>query len=178
MKKYAIFLFLVTVLFSCGKDYENPNYVEIDGQSYSLSTAFYEDYGTNLSDDVLYRDYYIELQSKYTDGEYPSTTLGFNLYSRNSRDIGDGTYYFDNCVGSFQDMRIGVNQRYDSRGYVVSGDFFTTLDPSYSNRIEIRTGKHNKIFDINLRFIKGGQSYAVIAHYEASIYDHTPLIEY
>ena len=176
MKKCAIFLFIATLLFSCGKKYENPNYVEINGQSHPLGYAFYEDYGTALSGDVLYRDYYIELQSKHSDGRLPSTTLGFNLYSWNARGIGDGTYYFDNSIGSFQDVRVGINQQYDGKGYVVSGDFFSTLDTKYSNRVEIRTGKQDKkIFDINLRFIKGGQSYLVVAHYEANLYDLSSL---
>jgi hypothetical protein len=176
MKKYAIFLFLATMLFSCGKNREATNYVEINGRSYSLRTAFFEDYGTNLSsDDHLYRDYYIQLQSGYAEDPSPETTLGFDLYSWNAEEIGDGTYYFrTNTIGYFYAIRLGINQRYDNKGEVIKGDFFSTLDTTYSNRIEIHSGKYGKkIFDINLRFIsKDGQTYVVIAHYEASINEH------
>jgi hypothetical protein len=175
MKKYAIFLFLATMLFSCGKNREATNYVEINGRSYSLRTAFFEDYGSNVSsDDQLYRDYYIQLQSGYAEDLSPETTLGFYLYSWDAEEIGDGTYYFDNTIGDFYAVRLGINQQYDNKGEVIRGEFFSNLDTTYSNRIEIHSGKYGKkIFDINLRFIKGGQTYVVIAHYEASINEHT-----
>ncbi|MCL2328377.1 MAG: hypothetical protein FWC39_07675 [Bacteroidetes bacterium] len=174
MKKCALFLFLVISLFSCKKEQEIINYIEINGQSYQLRHAFFEDYGTTMwGVDVPYREYYIELQSHETD--FPSSMLGFYLYSWDTRNIGDGTYRFGGNSGDFQQAFAGVRMQYDSKGQLVDGLLLENLDPAYNNRIDIRSGKRNKIFDINLRFIKGGQSYTVTAHYENTMVEHIPV---
>lgn len=177
MKKYAIFLFALTLLFSCGKDYENPNYIEVNGQSHPLRYAFYEDYLTTVwGVDRPYREYYIELQSE--ESVLPSTMLGFYLRSWNLEGIGDGTYYFSENSGDFYQAFSGINMRYDVKGALIGGLFLENLDPSYRNTITIQSGKRHKIFDINLRFVQGNQNYTVVAHYEADMVEHAPIIKY
>ena len=182
MKKCAIFLFIATLLFSCGKHKEEINYIEINGRSYPLRSAFYEDYGTTVwgVGSNKYRTYYIELQSEESVSMHPRSKLGFYLYSWDLAYIGDGTYYLGSeKPSSFEGAFVGANMRYDAKGYEIGGEFLDNLDPSYANRIEIHTaGKRNtKIFDVNLRFIEDGQkSYTVIAHYERGLVER-PIVE-
>jgi len=180
MKKCAIFLFIATLLFSCGKHKEEINYIEINGQSYPLRSALYEERGTHMWGGVenRYREYYIELQSEESVSMYPRSALGFYLYSWDTYSIGDGTYYLGTEKPSnFDGAFTGVRMKYD-KGYLVDGLLLNNLDPTYTNKIEIHSSskRNNKIFDINLRFTEAGQSYTVIAHYERTLVEQVPTI--
>ena len=170
MKKCAFFLFLTTLLFSCGKTDEEINYVEVNGQSHILRYAFCEDYGATVYDDYLYREYYIELLSD--DSPVPKSQLGFSFYSNDTKGIGEGTYYLGDGSGLFFDVFTRVNMRWRNN-QLVEGDFFSNLDPSYDNRIKISSNKRGKVFDVRLRFLKGGETYTVIAHYEEGLTYYT-----
>ncbi|MDR2963091.1 MAG: hypothetical protein LBU90_05625 [Bacteroidales bacterium] len=172
MKKCAIFLFVLSLFVSCGKQYENPNFIDINGRVYTLHSAFYQDHGTFLdNNDELYRVYYIQLQSGERDNFFPETSFGFMINSWSTTSIADGIYGYNDMIGGFQEVFLGVNQKYDAKGSVIAGEFFTKLDPSYSNTIKIypTRDRNKKVFEISLRFIKGSQTYDVTGYYEYTI---------
>jgi len=166
-------LFLFGFFNSCTvkpDDLSTDNYFKIKDKEYHLNYALIEDYGTDY--EITSRSYTIGLQSGNSD--YPSNFMKFSILSTSTTRLNEGIYEFGyNSPGTFCDLEIGTELRYDDTFVAVSGERIYVDSELKNGTIEIskKNGDYVFEFDFELKSVDG--SYHIIGYFTDVLHEET-----
>lgn len=153
LKVLSLLLLSSIVFFSCEDEGDDhTNYLLINGEEYDIKTGnYYEEQQST---------YKVELKS--SDVDNPDNSVTFRIQSSSETELKEGNYKYaaftDRDAGEFGTIVVECPDVKLSEG---------DIDDSYPNELDVyTTPSGGRKFDMQVQFIKDGETYFVHARYE------------
>lgn len=131
-----------------------PRYFEVNGRESKINNAYMNDWGPG--EDLRYRWWVVSFRSEeIMPGDY--ITFQIASYENKEDGISEGTYEYDYLGGEgfFNDIAIGYDISYDSKGYQM-GNLLADEFADFSGYIDVErdgtTDKYHFTFDMEVTY--------------------------